>query len=206
MRGWQYYGTKTLQIVPYMPGTPVYLDSMMPHLYFSLKKEGKIAATFCGEDKNLDEFISYFHRIKTMQVLCRVKENLDLDPVGMSWIDLPRGQDGARACQIGMAFFGNVTRTPDAQDLACLGLAYMFEDLKIDVLHGIQLESNYKARNFAQKVGFREIAIVPKWHYVIEGGNAGLVDARVMILAKEYFMYSFEEWFAKQEQSIKNPS
>lgn len=188
MRGWQYYGTKTLQIVPYMPGTPVYLDSMMPHLYFSLKKEGKIAATFCGEDKNLDEFISYFHRIKTAQILCRVKEDLKLDPVGISWVDLPRGVDGARACQCGMAFFGAVTRTPDAQMLGWLGLAYWFEDMMIDVLHGVQLKSNVAARNFALKLGFIEVAEVPYWHYV----DDKLEAARVMMLERAKFERLFD--------------
>jgi hypothetical protein len=184
-----------------MPGTPVYLDNMLPHIYFSLKQEGKIADTFCGEDKNLDEFISYFHRIKTAQVLCRVGPELKLDPVGISWVDLPRGVDGARAAQIGMAFFGDVTRYWDARCLGCLGLAYMFIDLEINVLHGIQLVSNYRARNFAKKLFFREVATVPAWHYV----DGQLEDARVMMLRRGEFLPGFEDWFAKQEPAIKNP-
>jgi len=197
---WQYYGTKTLQVVPYMPGTPVYRDVMLPHLFFSLKKEEKIAETFCGENKNLDDFVTYFNRIKTMQVLCRVKENLDLDPVGMSWVDLPRGVNGARACQCGMAFFGDAARTPDAQSLSRMSLAYAFEEMKIDVFHGVQLASNLKARNFSMKLGFRECARVPRWHYMEENGSGGLVDARVMILDKSDFMPEFEKWHAAQER------
>lgn len=201
MNGWAYYGTKTLQVCPHMPGTPVYLDRMLPHLYFKLKDEGKIAATFCGEDKNLDDFVTYFNRIRTMQVLCRVKDDKNLDPVGMSWVDLPRGQDGARACQCGMAFYGDATRTSDAQDLARLSLAYAFEELKIDVFHGVQLASNLRARNFSRKVGFLECAIVPRWHF--SGGR--LEDARVMILDKTDFMPGFNAWFESQERPSKNP-
>jgi hypothetical protein len=190
MNGWKYYGTPTLQVVPYMPGSPVYRDGTLSHLYFSLKEEGKIADTFCGEQKNLDQFISYFDRLKTLQVLCRVRENETLQPVGFSWVDMPRGVDGARACQCGEAFFGDVTKTSDARNLARLALAYAFEDLQIDVLHGIQLESNFAARNFSVRLGFKEVAIVPKWHYV----DGGLQAARVMMLEKKDFMPGFQKW------------
>ena len=195
MNGWLYYSTKSLAVVPYMAGTPVYRDGMLPHVYFKLKEEGKVAATFCGEEKNLDAFVSYFDRIKTAQILCRVRENDTLDPVGISWLDLPRGEDGARACQCGMAFWGGATKTEDARNLARLGLAYSFEDIKIDVLHGIQLSSNLAARNFSMKLGFKECAIVPRWHFV--GGV--LEDARVMILDKSDFMPGFYDWRSRQE-------
>lgn len=203
--GWQYYGTKTLQMVPYMPGAPAYIDATMPYIYASLKKENKIAAMFCGENKNQDEFISYYQRIKTAQIACRVKENLRLDPVGITWLDLPRGVDGARACHCGMAFFGDSTRTEDAYSLARLALAYCFEDMKIDVLHGVQLESNTMARNFALNLGFEEVAIVPRWHCVEVVFDNELVSARVMMLEKIKFMPAFTEWFEKQEPAIKKP-
>lgn len=195
MFGWHYYGTKTLQCVPYMPGSPAYLDSTLPYIYANLRKEGKIAQTFCGEDKNQDEFISYFHRIKTAQIACRVRDDKTLDPVGITWVDLPRGEDGMRACQAGMAFFGDATRTQDARDLTRLALAYGFEDLKIDVYHGVQLASNLAARNFSSKLGFFDVARVPQWHYV----DGILEDARVMILRKHDFWPAFEEWHAKQK-------
>lgn len=190
---------------PYMPGSPVYLDATMPHIYASLKREDKIAAMFCGEHKNQDEFISYYQRIKTAQIACRVKEDLHLDPVGITWLDLPRGVDGARACQCGMAFFGDSTRTEDAQNLAKLALAYAFEDLKIDVLHGVQLESNMAARNFSLALGFVEVATVPRWHCVEEVWDNRLEAARVMMLEKIKFMPVFNEWFEKQEPAIKKP-
>lgn len=195
MNLWQFYGTKTLQVVPYMPGSPAYLDATLPYIYANLRKEGKIADMFCGEDKTQGDFIGYFHRIKTAQIACRVKENKDLDPVGITWVDLPRGEDGARACQSGMAFFGDAARTPDARDLTRLALAYGFEDLRIDVVHGVQLASNMAARNFSQKLGFRDCALVPKWHYV----DGRLEAARVMILEKVDFWPAFEEWHAKQK-------
>lgn len=199
MRGWQYYGTKTLQVVPYMPGTPVYIDATMPHVYAQLREEEKVTDMFCGEFKSLDEFISYFHALKTAQILCRVKEDLRLEPVGISWVMLPRGVDGARVAQCGFAFFGGSGRSEDSRSLARLGVAYFFEDLRIDVLHGVQVKENLMARNFAQNIGFEEVAIVPKWHFI-----AGeLWDARILMLEKESWMPGFEAWFAGQEPRIE---
>lgn len=188
---WAYYQTKTLGVFPYMAGVPVFRDGMLPFLYTKLKAEGKTGDLFCGDEKNMDDFVSFFNRIKTLQVLCRIKEDKDLVPVGIGWADLPRGKDGARACQCGEAFFDGASKTSDARDLARLALAYVFNALKIDVIHGIQLESNYAARNFSVRLGFKECAIVPKWHYI----NGELEAARIMILKKEDFIPSFEKWF-----------
>ena len=186
---WDYYQTATLGVFPYMPGVPVYRDGMLPFLYTKLKEEDKVGSLFCGEEKNMDEFVSFYNRIKTMQVLCRIKENKDLIPVGISWVYMPRGKDGARACQCGEAF------SRDARDLARLAVAYAFTAMKIDVLHGVQLESNYAARNFSIRLGFKECAIVPRWHYI----NGDLESARIMILKKDDFIPSFEKWIETQK-------
>lgn len=191
VRGWQFYGTKTLQVVPYMPGTPVYLDGLLADIYTRLRSEGKIAVTFCGDDKTMDQFISYIDRIKTAQILCTVGTPEDpnrLVPVGFSWVDNPHGIDGCRIAMPGQVFFNGTARV--SRYLAYLGIAYMFEELRIDVLHGIQCVSNYAARNFSIKCGFRQVAIIPKGHAI--GGR--FEDARVMMLEREEFMSRFMAW------------
>lgn len=195
MTHWLDFCTKRLAVVPYIEGTPVFRDGTLPYIYYRLKEENKIAATFCGDNKNLDSFVSYFDRIKTAQILARVRESGNLEPVGVGWVDLPRGVDGARACQCGQAFFGDASRTPDARDLARLALAYSFEALKIDIFHGVQLESNYAARNFSLKLGFREVGLIPKWHSV----DGELQAARVMMLEKTEFWPAFQSWYDAQE-------
>lgn len=202
MRTWLHYGTSRLQVVPHMPGTPVYRDATLPYVYNRLRMEDKIEGMFCGERKNQDSFVSYFDRIKTAQIACRVNQCGDLEPVGITWCDLPRGQDGARACQCGMAYFGDVTRTWDARNLARLALAYTMIEMKIDVYHGVQLEDNFPARNFALKLGFEECGVIPSWHY----RNGELVGARVMMLRAATFIPAFEEWHAKQKalESMQN--
>lgn len=190
MNGWAWYGTKSLQVVPMMPGTPVYRDGMLSTLYYETRKEGKIDTVFCGDDLTHDQFIAFFEKRKTLQVLCRVEDDKTLKPRGYCWVDNPKGVDGARSAMCGFCFFGDVTEDSAARDLGWLGIAYWMEDLQIDVLHGIMLEANIPARNFARKLGFVEVAVVPDYHYY----NGELTGARVMMLRKVDFWERFEQW------------
>ena len=196
MRGWAWYGTKNLQVVPYMNGTPVYVDGMMSHLYYKTKEEGHVATAFCGEEKNHDQFVYYFESLKTMQVCCEVSEVGKLVPVGYTWVMNPRGVDGARLAQPGMCFFGGAGKRGTAQGLAKLALAYAMIDLRINVLLGEQVYSNYAARNFALRLGFKEVATIPNRH-VIDGR---FEDGRVVMLKDEDFLPKFFQWKEKQEK------
>lgn len=200
MRGWLHYGTKNLQVVPLMPGTPVYKDGTLSTLYYRTKEEGNLEVAFHESDMTHDRFIAFFELLKTLQVLCQVSDNKDLKPVGYSWVSNPVGVDGARAAVAGFCFFGDAARTKVARDLGMLGIAYWMIDLKIDVLHGVILESNFAAKNYAQKLGFVETAVVPKWRYV--GGE--LVSVRNMTLEATEFLPRFDSW--RLENPIANPA
>lgn len=195
---WRYYSTRDLQVVPYMPGTPVYLDGMLPYLYTRTKEEGKIERVFCGDILNMDGFVNYFYTRKTMQVLCMVEpgKEKNLKPVGYCWVDNPKGVDGARAAMCGFAFFNEGRRVAVA--LGRLGIAYWVTALKIDVLHGVLLESNFAAAHYAALLGFEDVGVDPEFHYA--GGE--LVGARVMVLRGRHFIPQFQGWFAKQNKSL----
>ena len=195
MRGWNWYGTKTLQVCPYMKGTPVYLDETLPFLYRQTRQEQKIEQTFCGDDFNLGQFVAFFEKLGVMQVLCEVEENSRLKPVGYSWMSNPHGIDGARSAACGFCFFGNASKRSSARDLARLAIAYGIIDLKINVGHGIQLASNVQAQNFARRVGFKFVGTVPKYHYF----RGELVDASIMVVEDVDFLPKFEEWKSKQD-------
>ena len=194
MRGWGFYGTRDLQVVPYMPGTPVFLDGMYLHLYSRTKEEGNIANTFCGENKDFGQFVSYFEKLRTMQVCCEIAEGGKLIPVGFTWVVNPAGVDGARLAQPGMCFFGGAGKRGTARSLAKLALAYACCDLRIDVLLGEQVYDNYAARNFALRLGFKEVAHVPNRH-VIDGKFR---DGRVVMLTAKEFMPEFYKWKEQQ--------
>lgn len=197
MNGWTYYGTHELQIVPYMPGTPVYKDGVLSTLYYNTRDEGKLGVTFCGDTMNHDQFVSFFQKCKTLVCLCEVNPDKTLNIVGYAWVDLPRGVDGARAVMCGFCFFKDASKRTSARDLGRLGLAYWFNDMRIDVVHGVMLESNWRGRNYAAKLGFIEAGIIAKYHYDKE--REELVGARVMILEKKDFLMDFDSWFESQK-------
>jgi hypothetical protein len=189
--GWGWYGTKNLQVCPYMPGVSVYVDGMLSHLYFETKRLGKIRQTFCGDNFNMDKFIHYFESLKTLQVLCRVEENKKLIVSGYSWVSNPRGVDGGRAAQCGFCFLEDGSSgKSNARDLARLAVAYAFEDLRIETLHGVQVIDNIQARNFSMRIGFKPIAVIPDYHAI----DGKLVAAQVMMLRKADFWTKFLEW------------
>lgn len=191
MYGWPWYGTKTLQVVPVMPGTPCFVDGMLSHIYYELKRLGRIEQTFCGDHFTHDKFIHYFESLKTAQILCTITDESKLVPVGMSWVSSPRGVDGGRTAQCGFAFIKDGSSgTSDARNLARLAIAYAFEDLRIDTIHGVQVFDNIAARNFAVRLGFKEVAIVPDYHAI----DGKLVPARVMMIRKSDFWPKFLVW------------
>jgi hypothetical protein len=202
MDQWQWYGTKTLQVCPYMPGTPVWKDGMLPFLYYKMKEEGKLIDLFCGDEMNLDSFVSFYDKLKTLQVLARVSAEDKLVPVGFSWVQHAKGVDGARSCECGEAFFDGVTKTPDARALAKLAVAYAFQALKVDVLFGRQVASNTAARNFSFKIGFKHVAVIPKMHVI----GREFADGRLMMLEKEEFMPKFLAWKEKQDAIDLEPA
>ena len=192
MNGWLFYGTKTLQVVPYAPYAPVYLDNTLPHLYATTKEEGHIRTVFMDDEFNLEKFVVFFSK-RPMQVLCRVEDNKDLKPCGYSWVDAPFGVDGARGALVGFCFFKDAVKV--SRDLGKLGLAYFFIDLKIDILHGAILEHNTPALNYAKRLGFKTVAFVPKWRYV----DGKMVGVHVVQLEKNDFLGGFEKWFNKNQ-------
>ena len=76
-----------------------------------------------------------------------------------------------------------------------LGLAYWFNAMRCDVIHGIMLEGNIPAKNFAEHLGFKEVGIVPKRHFL----NGELVGARVAMIEKNDFQPVFDDWFESKK-------
>jgi RimJ/RimL family protein N-acetyltransferase len=195
---WTYYGTAGYQLVPMMEGTPVFKDGVLSALYYRTKEEGNIGNVFHEDSFGHDNFVAYFQKIRTLQVLCEVNAEENLKPVGYSWVDAPVGVDGARAVLCGFCFFDNAGKREAARALAMLGLAYWFIAMRIDVVHGAISEYNTTARNFSKRLGFREVALVPKWRYV----DGRLTNVYVTTLEKEEFMPGFEEWRQENPATI----
>ena len=189
MNGWAYYQTKELAVVPYMPGTPAYNDGVLPDLYLRTKAEGNIERVFHEDGFGMDAFVAHFHKLKTLQLLCRVKDDKTLVPMGYCWVDMPSGVDGSRSAIAAFCFFKEARRV--CLDLGRLGIAYWVIDLCIDILHGVILDWNLPAVHYAERLGFRQVARVPNWRYV----NGLMTGVRVMQMEKADFLPGFNEWF-----------
>lgn len=193
---WKYM-TRHLAVVPFTKGTPVYTDGMLSMLYYKSKELGRLENTFCGDNPSHDQFIRMFEETKKVtQVLCEITDQGTPDeriiPVGYSWVEIPKGEDGARAAMCGFAF---IRRSRHMVNLGRLGIYYWMDGLKIDVLHGVMLLSNQVAADYALKLGFKQTAIVPDFHFY----QGKLVAARAMLLRKYDFMADFEPWLERQK-------
>ena len=192
---WEFKTNKAV-VAPFAPGQPVYVDGMLSTLYYETRKAGAIEQVFCGDNPTHDQFIRMFDESKkVLQILCELEDAGEKEerivPVGYCWVEMPKGVDGQRAAMSGFAFF---KRSRYMLDLGLLGIAYWMKGLRINVLHGVALASNEKAKNYTDKLGFRETAIVPKYHF----HNGELVAARVCMIEDEEFLPKYEEWKAKQ--------
>lgn len=188
---WEYM-TKECAVIPFSPGTVVWTDGMLSTMYYKTKERGILEEVFCGDNPNHDQFIRMFDPSKRVtQILCEVKnmgEPTEIaTPVGYCWVELPKGEDGHRAAMCGFCF---IRRTRYLRDLGLLGVRYWTHGLKIDVLHGVQLDSNKAAKRYAEALGFESVAVVPKFHHY----KGDLVAARAMILEKKDFEPMFEKW------------
>lgn len=191
MSNWEYM-TKEAAVIPFSPGTVVWADGVLSTAYYRLKERGLLEKLFCGDIPNHDQFIRMFDPSKKVtQILCEVedqgKPQESVKPVGIAWVELPKGEDGARAALCGFAF---TKRSRYMLDLGMLGVHYWTHGLKIDALHGVMLLSNQAAADYASRLGFKQTAIVPDFHFCA----GSLVAARVMILQKNEFDPIFDKW------------
>lgn len=194
--------TKKAAVIPFSPGTVVWVDGMLSTLFYRTKALGRIKTTFCGDSPDHDQFIRMFDPSKkVLQILCEVENQgtpeEQCHPVGYAWIEVPKGVDGERAAMCGFCFF---KRSRYMYDLGMLGIYYWMDGLKINVVHGVMLESNLPAKRFAEKLGFVTTAVVPKFHS-LEGK---LVSAREMMVEDSDFRPVFENWFESREVSDLN--
>lgn len=192
MTGWEYM-TKDAAVIPFSPGTVVYRDGMLSTLYYETKKAGRMELTMCGDSPNHDDFIRAFALDKkVLQILCEVKDQGTpqevATPVGYCWVDKSQGRDGARSALIGFCFF---RRSRQLRALGRLGIYYWINALKIDVLHGVTLDVNFPAHDYAEKLGFKVAAHVPCYHFY----DGHLRGAVVVTLKARDFLPTFNRWF-----------
>lgn len=189
MENWK-YKTEDIVVLPYSPGSLVYSDGMLSALYYATRDRGRIEPTFCGDLLNHDEFVRSFDPAKKVtQILCEL-DGPRVMPVGYAWLEAPKGKEGHHAALCGFCF---MKRTRHLHDLGLMGIEYWVDALKIDVIHGVMLNSNLPAISYACKLGFDLVATVPKFHFY----RGELVDAAVVTLTAAKFRQVHSAWLAK---------
>jgi len=187
--GWKYQ-TAEAAVMPFSPGTDVYVDGMLSRIYYQLRDQNRLENTFCGDIPNHDKFIESFSLSKrATQILCEQDGTL-IKPVGLSWVELPKGEDGQRAAMCGFAF---VKRSRQMLNLGRLGIYYWMDGMKINTVHGVMLESNLMALEYARKLGFYIGPTIPKFHFV----RGKMQGAIVVHIEDNDFLPPFEPWFEK---------
>ncbi len=200
MSTWDNWEFKTDKVVvaPFAPGQTVYVDGMLSTLYYQTREAGVMENVFCGDNPSHDQFIRIFDESKrVLQILCEMKnageETETITPVGYCWVELPKGVDGERAAMCAFAFF---KKSRYIFDMGMLGIAYWMKGLKINVLHGVALESNKAAAKYSDMLGFKESAIVPRYHF----HEGKLVPARAVSIDDRDFLPRYEAWKSKQNR------
>ena len=191
---WEFKTSKAV-VAPFSPGQPVYVDGMLSTLYYESVRAGIIERVF-WEKVNHDQFIRMFDESKkVLQILCELRnagaKEERIVPVGYCWLEMPRGVDGERAALCGFAFF---KRSRFMRDLGLLGAAYWVKGLKVNVVHGVMLETNMAAKRYSEAIGFEQVAMVPKYIFY----QGALTNARVMTLNADSFLPNYEHWYSKQ--------
>jgi RimJ/RimL family protein N-acetyltransferase len=190
------YQTDKVALIPYDKAWPVFPDGVLGHLYLRTKQDRLAETVFCGgETFSFDWFVSFFAdtRKTVSQIYC-LKNGAELIPIGYCWVSAASGRDGARRAPFGFLFFREYWGRPELRDLVMLCLAYWFEVLKIDVLHGFTLADNFLAQNFARRFHFTEVGTVPKLLH----RQGDLTDARVVMLEKDTFEPRLKAWRERQ--------
>jgi RimJ/RimL family protein N-acetyltransferase len=147
-------------------------------------------------DTSHDTWVGYMGK-KTAQVLCDTRRGR-LEPVGICFLDAVDGTDGARKGLFGFVFFRKVWGTRVMLDLLWLMLAYWMNQLKIDVLFGMTLQENWRARRISARYGFAEVADIPSFLY----RNGELANATLVMLTRETFSQRFLTWHEQRREEM----
>jgi hypothetical protein len=182
------YRIGDLQAVGYLRTDPMFEEGYLGKIYGMLKGNrysdrdglGIIESLFFGMDPSWDNIVSYLS--KTPLIIMGVWQPDDsFKPAGILFRTVVIG--GGRSCMAGYAFFREFWGKPEAEVLGMLGLAFAFQEFRVEAIHGMRYADNRQTVKFSQKYGFRDIGVHPRW----ELRRGELVDAVSSCLLKEDF-------------------
>lgn len=120
---------------------------------------GILESLFFGMDISWDSITSYLS--KTPLVIMGRWDGEEFTPAGIIFRTVTVA--GGKGIMAGYAFFREYWGSVDAEALGLLGLAFMFQELKLEVVHGIRYEDNHQTKHFLTRFGFKDTGFHPRW-------------------------------------------
>jgi RimJ/RimL family protein N-acetyltransferase len=156
-------------------------EDFLVGLYFKTRDQGLLDLVLPGmEDHSLGAFIKLLYGKPLLVGLDKTNNNV----AAYAWIWGVEGQDGAKKASLGFLFFREYHGKPITKSLARLALRWWFVKDNVDVMYGTILSSNHVARNYAKRLGFKELADLPRF-FIREGR---FQDATLIVMLKEDFL------------------
>jgi hypothetical protein len=182
------YRIGDLQVLPYHRHDPFWGESYLSDLYFALGagrrssfRRENLQMLLCGtSDLSLPSVLSFF--AKQNLVVMGKWENGVFRTAGACWV----GQVAGTKEKSGFgayAFLRWSWGTYDQQVMVMLGVAYLFNELDLCYIHAQRYADNHVSKRFLDKIGFKDVGVVPK----LLPRNDALIDGVVSSLSREDF-------------------
>jgi hypothetical protein len=185
------YETERVLLVPVGPLTTedsILGPDILVRLWAMLERDRLIDVVFYGMGKiTLTRLVSMLSNSAILIGLAKPADGSTdtkrCEIIGFGFLFGVEGEGEFRKSQVAMVGFRPFWRTPEIRQLARLALRWWFEELKIGVLFGTVLASNAVVVNFARKLGFTKVALLPKF-YCRPGG---FDDAFMVTLTRDQY-------------------
>ena len=164
-------------------------ENYLAHLYDLCLKSGRrdprsfIYSVFGGNPpSHFDSIVPFFASVRP--IILGVYDGEKFQEAGITFPIIFCGSAQAEAAAFcGFGFFAWSLGSPELDTLSILGLAMLFQELKLVAIHGTRFIENTLAARFTERFGFRDIGTLP--HYHLKDGK--LVPTVISTLSREDF-------------------
>ena len=125
---------------------------------------GVLEMTFCGmQDLSFDAIVPYLASVPL--AIMGVWNGDTFHDAGFIFpVSFSKGAAvGQRSTMAGYAFFREFWGSEYSEALAMLGIALIFSELSVEVIHGMRYRQNDSTMEFLKRFGFRDVGVHPLW-------------------------------------------
>lgn len=182
------------QVLPYNPPVPstshLFPDDYLSTLYSRMKSSLILDRTMCGMINLTHNAITAY--LASKPIFAAVEWNPDhsrFQTLGfgfiVDWVGIRPPTPGPRSAFAAYAMFTNSWGTPEAEVLAMLGLARMFQTYALQSIYGQRYIRNALTARFMSRFGFKDIAVLPDFLLRQNGSGVELGGCVVSRLSRQ---------------------